>query len=141
MTVFAYYTPQIATPINDRRAGTIRLGSDAPHPIIVNKGFNNQLMFGFRDEAQKVFLLDGRTVTGTIYNQSNVQMLTVPMKVSVTTAGIATLDLTDINLEAFEEGMYNLIITYVDNFGVTYPVSTTRSLPRFVIDVIDFVTP
>ena len=128
MTVFAYYTPQIATPINDRRAGTIRLGSDAPHPITVNKGFNNQLMFGFRDEAQKVFLLDGRTVAASIYNQSNVQMLTLPMRISTTVPGLATLNLSDINLAPFEAGMYNLIITYVDNFGITYPVSTTRSL-------------
>lgn len=140
MSVFAYYTPQVASPINDRRAGTIRVGSDSPSVIQVMKGWDAQLYFAFRDMKQKALLLEGRTVTAILYNQENTQLWTGAMNVDLLVDGAASVKLSKSVTDPLSAGLYNLVLTYVDDFGTELPVMTMRSAPRFVIELVDLVT-
>ena len=140
MTVFVYNTPQVASPVNDRRAGTIRVGSDSPDPIQVLKGWDTFLYFAFRDINQKAFLLQGRTVTARLYNQENVELWNGNLTANPTVNGAATLKLLTSATASLEAGLYNLIIEYEDDFGNVQAAMTMRSRPRFVIDLVDYTT-
>lgn len=139
MTVFAYYTPQRSITINDRRAGTTRLVRDAPTPIQVNRGFAQTFTFAFSDEQSKAFFMTGRTVTARVFNLQNAEVLNKTMRVIPEYQGVAELSLTEAESLTLQEGLYNLLITYTDDFDNTQAVMTARSRPRFVLDVVDFV--
>lgn len=141
MTVFAYYTPQKASPVNDKRAGTIRVGSDSPTPIQVMKGWDSILHFAFRDMKQKAFLLPGRDVTAYLFNQENTQLYSAALIIDPISDGSGRLVLSKSVTDPLEGGLYNLIITYTDDFGNVIPAQTVRSQARFVIELVDFITP
>ena len=136
--IYAYYTPHIASPVNDRRAGTIRQGWDDPQPIQVTKGYDNFLIFSFRDELQKRMFLRGRTITGKVYNNDGIEMFTGELDILVTDEGLAKFTITKFQSDTMPTGLYNLVITYTDDRGIEQIANTVRSKPRFVIDVIDF---
>lgn len=140
MTVFAYYTPQVASPVNDRRAGTIRVGSDSPAPIKVMKGWDAELHFAFRDLKQKAFLLNGRNVTARLFNQENVELWSGPVRIDPILDGAATLTLSKSVTNPLTAGLYNLVLEYTNDMGNIMPALTVRSLPRFVVDIVDLVT-
>ena len=136
--IYAYYTPHIASPVNDRRAGTIRLGWDDPQPIQVTAGYDNFLIFSFRDERQKRMFLRGRTLTGKVYNNDGIEMFSSELDILVTEEGLAKFTISKFQSRALTPGLYNLVLTYTDDAGTEQIANTVRSKPRFVIDVIDF---
>jgi hypothetical protein len=136
--IHAYYTPHIASPVNDRRAGTIRRGWDTPQPIQVTKGYDNYLIFSFRAENQKRMSLRGKTLTGKVYNHNGIEMFSDNLDVLITNDGLAKFTITKSQSRALELGLYNLVLTYTDDNGAEQIANTSRSKPRFVIDVIDF---
>lgn len=136
--IYAYYTPHIASPVNDRRAGTIRLGWDDPQPIQVTSGYDNFLIFSFRDERQKRMFLRGRTLTGKVYNNDGIEMFSSELDILVTEEGLAKFTISKFQSRALTPGLYNLVLTYTDDAGTEQIANTVRSKPRFVIDVIDF---
>lgn len=140
MTVYAYHTPRVASPINDRRAGTYRVGSDNPDPIKITKGWDAILYFAFRDHNQRHFSTLGQTITARIFNIENTEVHSGQMIVDGLTAGAATLMLNTTDTSALAAGLYNMVIEYTDDFGNTLLATTHHSQPRFVIEVIDITT-
>lgn len=141
MTVFAYYTPFVASPINDRRAGTYRIGSDSPDPIQIYKGWDAILRFAFRDYTQRAYLTNGRTITARMFNAENVEVYSGTLVSDALTDGAATLVLASQATAVFVPDLYSLILEVEDEFGRKIIAQTsTRSLPRFVVEVIDQTT-
>jgi len=140
MTVFAYHTPYIASPINDRRAGTYRIGSNTPDPIQINKGWDAVLYFAFRNHLQRPFHVHGRSVLGRLYNMENVEVWSGEMVSDVLTDGAAQLIINSVTTSAFLPGLYSLIIEYDDDRGRTLIANTSQSLNRFVVEVLDKTT-
>jgi hypothetical protein len=139
MTVFAYHTPQIASPINDRRAGTSRVVSDTPTPIQVGKGYSVTLYFAFQDHNNKAFWIEGRTMTAHIHDRNNTKVAEVGVNPIPGIIGAGQIKLDTATTAPLLPGFYNLVITYIDDFGTEVAVQTMRSRPRFVLDVVDFV--
>jgi len=140
MTVYAYHTPVVASPVDDRRAGTYRVGSDNPDPIQISRGWDSVLYFAFRNYQQRPFLTLGRTITARIYNRDNVEIWNGGLTADPLVAGAASLVMTSSATSAIEAGFYSLVIEYEDDRGRTLQAQTTRSLPRFVIEVLDQTT-
>ena len=140
MTVFAYYTPQVASPINDRRAGTYRIGSDNPDPILIYRGWDAVLNFAFRGYDHRPFLTTGRVITARIYNNENTEVWTGPLRSNSIVTGAAVLVISKMASETLQPGLYSMVIEYEDEQGRTMLAQTTRSLPRFVVSVIDQTT-
>lgn len=140
MTVFVYNTPTVASPINDRRGGTIRVGSDNPDPIHITRGWDAVLYFAFRNHTQRPYDLTGRTVTGRIFNSTNVEMWNGELTADPLTKGAGNLVMNSAATETFEAGLYSLAIEYVDDYGRILLAQTTRSRPRFVLEVLDTTT-
>lgn len=140
MTIFAYHTPYIASPSNTRRAGTYRISSDDPSPIKISKGWDTVLYFAFRDHMQRPMMTAGRTISAKIYNSENVMVWDGPLVVDALTDGAATLVMGKQATSVFSAGLYSMAIEYTDDMGRTMLAQTQRSLPRFVVEVIDFTT-
>lgn len=140
MTIYAYHTPQVASPVNDRRAGTYRVGSDNPDPIQITKGWDAVLYFAFRNYDRRPFFTVGRTITARIYDQENVEIWNGSFVADPLVDGAANVVLNSSATSAFEAGLYSLVIEYVDDRGRTLLAQTTRSLPRFVLEVLDQTT-
>ena len=136
--IYAYYTPHVASPVNDQRAGTIRIGWDDPQPIQCTSGYDNYLIFAFRDEKQKRFFLNGRTLTGKVFNNDGIEMLSKELDVLVNDRGLAKFEITKFESSTFEPGFYNLVLSYTDDIGSEQIANTVRGRPRFVLDFIDF---
>lgn len=139
MTVFVYNTPHVASPVNDRRGGTYRVGSDNPDPIQITKGWDAILYFAFRYHTQSVYNVTGQTVTGRLYNTENVEIWNGSFIANPLVDGAAELKITSAATQSFSAGLYSLVIEY-DDRGRTYLAQTTRSNPRFVIEVLDTTT-
>jgi hypothetical protein len=138
MTITAYYTSAAASPINQKRAGTIRVGSDSPSPIVLNNGFTNTLMFAFRDHNNKVELLDGRTYTVNLYNIDNVLLASSSLSATADTPGLGNVTFTRAQLAPLESGRYNLII--IDTTDVTETIVTSsHGSIRFEVQVNNYV--
>lgn len=140
MTVYAFHTPHIASPVNDRRAGTYRIGSDNPDPIQVTRGWDAVLYFAFRNHTQRPYLTTGRTVTARIYNTENVEVWNGTLVSDPLVDGAASLVMNSATTNTFEAGLYSLAIEYNDDRGRTLLAQTTRSKPRFVLEVLDNTT-
>jgi len=140
MTVYAYHTPYIASPVNDRRAGTYRVNSDNPDPIQISKGWDAILYFAFRKHTHRPYFTIGRTITARIFNTENTEVWSGPMVADPIVDGAATLVMNSVATGAFEAGLYSLSIEYTDDRGRTLLAQTTRSLPRFVLEVLDSTT-
>lgn len=140
MTVFAYHTPQVASPINDRRAGTYRIGSDSPDPIQIYRGWDLVLYFAFRDHNYRPFMTTGRLITARIYNNENTQIWSGQMMPHALVEGAAQLVMGSTVTSTIPAGLYSMVIEYDDEQGRTMLAQTTRSLPRFVVSVIDQTT-
>lgn len=140
MTVIVYHTPQVATPINDRRGGTYRIGSDNVNPIIIYRGWDALLNFAFRDQNQRPFMVTGRQAVARIYNNENVQVLSGNLIADPLTDGAATLILGANATNTLNFGLYSMVIEYQDDHSRTLLAKTSRSLPRFVVQVIDQTT-
>lgn len=140
MTIFVYHTPAVASPINDRRGGTYRVGSDNPDPIQITKGWDSVLHFAFRDYRQRAFLTVGRTITARIYNTENVEMWNGTLVSDPLVDAAANLVISSEVSDTFPAGLYGLMIEVTDEFGRTMLAQTTRSLPRFVLEVLDQTT-
>jgi len=140
MTVYAYYTPYIASPVNDQRSGTYRVGSDNPDPIQITKGWDSILYFAFRDHRQRAYLTIGQTITARIYNTENVEVWNGTMVADPLTDGAASLVINAAANSAFEPGLYSLVIEVTDDRGRIILAQTIRSKPRFVLEVLDTTT-
>ena len=140
MTIFAYYTPTVASPINDKRAGTIRVGSDAGSKIKIGKGWDITLRFAFRDFTNRKFFLTGRDVTARIYNTENVEIWNGSVSADATVDGLGNLVIPKSATTAFESGLYSLVIEYNDDHGKKQLAQSAQSLPRHILEVIDFTT-
>ena len=140
MTVYAYHTPTIASPVNDRRAGTIRVGSDDPDPILVTRGWAAILYFAFRNHTQRPYFTTGRSITARIFNTENTEIWSGPLVSDALVEGAAELVLSDSVTSAFAPGLYSLAIEYTDDRGRVLLAKTTRSRPRFVLEVLDTTT-
>jgi hypothetical protein len=140
MTVYAIHTPQVASPINDQRAGTYRVGSDNPDPIQITKGWDAVLYFAFRNHMQRVYHTTGRTITGRIFNTENTEIWNGIILADPLIAGAASLTISRNATTSFPAGLYSLVVEYVDDHNRTMIASTTRSLPRFIVEVIDITT-
>lgn len=140
MTVYAYHTPFVASPINDRRAGTYRVVSDNPDPIQITKGWDAVLHFAFRNHTQRPYFTVGRTMTARIYNNENTQVWTGTFVSDPLVDGAASLVMNSVATSSFEAGLYSMTIEVTDDRGRTLLVQTTRSLPRFVVEVLDNTT-
>lgn len=138
MSVYAFYTPFVASPVNDQRAGTYRVGSDSPMAIQIVRGADTVLRFAFRTHNHKVFQNLGRTITGKIYNHAKIQLLEQTLLVEPLIPGAAKLVLGSSQTQLLIPGFYNLVLEVEDEFGLTTIAQTnTRSMPRFAIDVIE----
>ena len=140
MTVFAYHTPTVASPINDRRGGTTRVGSDDPEPIRITKGWDEILHFAFRGHNQRPYFVEGRTVTARIFNTENTEIWSGPFVPDPLITGAAYLVVNSNATGSFEAGLYRMAIEYSDDFGYTMLAKTTRSLPSFVVEILDTTT-
>lgn len=140
MTVFAYHTPQVASPINDRRAGTYRIGSDSPDPIQIIKGWDTILYFAFRNHTQRPYLVTGRTVTARIYNTENTEVYNNTLIADALLDGAAHLVMNSTATNALEAGLYSMIIEYTDDYGRTLVAHTSQSRSRHVVEIIDQTT-
>jgi len=140
MTVYAFHTQYVSSPINDRRAGTYRVGSDDPRPIKITKGWDNVLNFAFRDHNQHPYLTIGVTITAHIYSSENVEVWTRNLIADPIIAGAASLIMPSMTSTTFNAGLYNLVLEITDEKGRTSVAHTTRSLPRFILEVIDLTT-
>lgn len=141
MTVFAYHTPYIASPVNDRRAGTYRVGSDSPDPIQIYKGWDTVLNFAFRDHTQRTYLTNGRTITARMFNGENVEIFSKTLVSDALVDGAASLVLNSQTTSTFQPDLYSMVIEVEDEFGrTTLAQTSTRSLPRFVVEVLDQTT-
>jgi len=140
MTVFAYYTPHIASPVNDRRAGTYRIGSNSPDPIQINKGWDAVLYFAFRNHTQRPYHVQGRSVTGRLFNTENVEVWSGALVADVLTDGAAQIVMASSVTDTLQAGLYSLVIEYEDDRGRTLVASTSQSLNRFVVEVLDNTT-
>ncbi len=141
MTVYVYNTPHVSSPINDRRAGTYRVGSDSPDPIQIYKGWDTVLYFAFRNHTNRAYLTVGSTITARVYNTENVEVFEGTMVSDPLMDGAATLFMNAAQTDIFEAGLYSMIVEVTDERGRTLVAQTsTRSLPRFVIEVIDQTT-
>lgn len=140
MTVFAFHTPQIASPINDQRAGTYRVASDNPDPIQITRGWDAVLYFAFRNHTQRPYLINGRTVTARLFNPENVEVWNGTFVADPLVTGTAQLVISDAATTSFEPGLYSMVIEYADDRGRVQLAQTTRSRPRFVVEVLDQTT-
>lgn len=141
MTVFAYYTPFVASPVNDRRAGTYRVGSDSPRPIQIYKGWDAVLNFAFRDHTQRPYLTNGRTITARMFNGENVEIYSATLVSNILTDGAASLVLSSQVTNTLVPDLYSMVLEIEDEFGrKMLAQSSSRSLPRFVVEVIDQTT-
>jgi hypothetical protein len=138
--IYVYHTPHVASPTNDRRAGTYRVSSDNPNPIQVAKGWDAVVYFAFRNYNQQPCFIAGRTVTARIYNTENVEVWNGPMIADVLVEGTATLIMNSAATGALSAGLYSLVIEYTDDQGRILLAKTGRSLPRFILEVIDNTT-
>jgi len=138
MTVYAFYTPFAAAPINDRRAGTYRVGSDSPDPIQIYRGWDVVMHFAFRTFRQQPYPTIGRTITARMFNVENVEILSKTLTADPLVDGAAALVLTAAQTELMQADLYSMILEVEDEFGrTTIAQTSTRSLPRFVVEVID----
>lgn len=141
MTVYAYYTPFVSSPINDRRAGTYRVGSDSPDPIIIYRGWDTVMHFAFRTFRAQPYPTIGRTITARLFNTENVEILSKTLIADPLVDGAATLILRSSQTELIQPSLYSMILEVEDENGLkTIAQTSTRSLPRFVIDVVDQTT-
>jgi hypothetical protein len=140
MTVYVFHTPTVASPINDRRAGTYRIGSDNPNPIKITKGWDAELYFAFRDHRQHAVHTIGLVITARIFNTENTEVWSNNLVADTMTAGAATLMLDDVSTGTFSAGLYSMVIEYTDNFGKTHLAQTHHRHSRFVVEVIDITT-
>jgi len=140
MTVYIYHTPHVATPINDRRAGTYRVGSDHPDPIQITRGWDAVLHFAFRKHSNRPYLTVGRTITARIFNTENTQVWSGNLVPEPTLGSSATLVINSIQTGTFQAGLYYLVVEVTDDNGRTLIAKTTRSMPRFVLQVLDITT-
>lgn len=140
MIVYAYYTPFAASPINDRRGGTYRVGSDNPDPIQVTRGWDSVLYFAFRNHLQRPYFTVGQTITARIYNTENTEIWSGDLVADPLVNGSASLVLNARATEALQPGLYSLVIELTDDRGRTILAQTVRSKPRFVVEVLDQTT-
>jgi hypothetical protein len=140
MTVYAYHTPQVSTPINSSRAGTYRIGWNNPDPIQISKGWDAVLNFAFRNHTQKPYMTLGRTITARIYNTENVEVWNGTMVADPVSDGAAILIISNQVTNTFQAGLYSLVIEIEDDFGRTLLAQTAQSKPRFVVEVLDHTT-
>jgi hypothetical protein len=52
--------------------------------------------------------------------------------------GAANLVINSVATDGMAAGLYSMVIEYTDDRGRTMLAQTTNSLPRFVVEVIDF---
>jgi hypothetical protein len=140
MTIFAYHTNYAASPVNDQRAGTIRVGSDHPEPVRFTRGWDAVLHFAFRNHNQKPFLTSGSTITARFFNTENTEVLARDFVSDPLITGAATLVLNSVATSMFAAGLYVMVIEYTDDHGRVMLAQSTHSLPRHVVEVIDITT-
>jgi hypothetical protein len=140
MTIYVFHTPYVASPVNDRRAGTYRVASDSPNPIQISKGWDAVLYFAFRNHTHRPYLTIGRTITARIYNTENVEIWNGELVPDPLVDGAATLVINKAATTSFPAGLHSIAIEYTDDMNNTLLAQTTRSLPRFVLEVIDNTT-
>jgi hypothetical protein len=140
MTIYAYHTPYAASPVNDQRAGTIRVGSDHPEPVRITTGWDAVLYFAFRNHNQRPYFTNGTTITARIFNTENTQVWVGDFVSDPLITGAATLVINSVATGAMLAGLYSMVIEYTDDRGRAMLAQTTNSLPRFVVEVIDFNT-
>lgn len=140
MTIYAYHTPTVASPINDRRAGTIRVGSDNPTPVRITRDWDAVLYFAFRQHNQRPFPITGSTITARIFNTENTQVWSGGFVEDPLTTGAASLVINSVATGALKAGLYSMVIEYTDVLGRTMLAQSMNSLPRHVVEVIDFNT-
>jgi hypothetical protein len=140
MTVYAYHTPHIASPVNDQRAGTHRIGSDDPEPIEITKGWTAVIYFAFRDHRQRPYFTNGRTITARLFTPHNFEIFSGELTSDPLVAGAAQLVIDSRDTDFFDAGLYSLSIEYTDDRGRVLLAQTMRSRPRFVLEVLDTTT-
>lgn len=141
MNIYAFYTPYVSMPSNDARAGTYRAGSDSPTVIRVYRGWDNVLSFAFRDNNQKPFITSGRSITARMFNSENVEVVTQPLLANPLVDGAATLILGANVTNGLAPALYSLVLEIETDQGQKILAQTVqRSLPRFVIEIIDQTT-
>lgn len=140
MTIFVYNTPYIASPVNDRRGGTYRVGSDNPDPIQVTKGWDSILYFAFRNHTQRVYQTTGQTITARMFNTENVEVFSKTLISDPLVDGAAQLIITASESNTLLPGLHSLVIEVTDEFNRTQLAQTTRSKPRFVVEILDQTT-
>jgi hypothetical protein len=140
MTIYAYHTLYAASPVNDQRAGTIRVGSDHPEPVRITSGWDAVLHFAFRNHNQRPFFTIGTTITARIFNTENTQVWAGDFVSDPLITGAANLVINNVATSGMAAGLYSMVIEYTDDRGRTMLAQTTNSLPRFVVEVIDFNT-
>lgn len=140
MTVYAYYTPFVSAPINERRAGTYRVGWNNPDPIVIHKGWDSVLNFAFRNHTQRVYQTLGREFTARIYNNEKTEIWNGRLVADPVAEGAANLVISSQVTNTFQAGLYSMIIEVVDDFGRTEVANTAQSRHRFVVEVLDQTT-
>ena len=104
MTVFVYYTPQIASPINDRRGGTYRVGSNGPDPIRMYKGWDSIMYFALRNHTQTPYSVTGRNVTARMYNTENTEVWSGALIADPLVEGAASVVMSSATTSSFDPG-------------------------------------
>jgi hypothetical protein len=140
MTVYVFHTPIVASPINDRRAGTYRVGSDNPNPIKITTGWASSLYFAFRNHRQHAVQTIGMTITARIFNTENTEVYSNTLSPDDISTGAATLTLSENETLALSAGLYTMAIEYTDEFGNKHLAQTHHSHSLFVVEVIDITT-
>jgi hypothetical protein len=79
-------------------------------------------------------------ITARIYNNENTEVWTGPLRTNSLVASASQLVISKLVTETLLPGLYSMVIEYEDELGRTMLAQTTRSLPRFVVNVIDQTT-
>jgi len=134
--ISAYYTQQLAVPVNSRRAGTIRHSNTDPRPIKVWKPFPVSMVFGFNDEQNHAWSMIGRTITATMVNRTGQSVSAVVMKPGAEDSlGVADFLASEISI--MESGYYYIILSYVDEFGKDQHISSPNNTGQFVVQILE----
>lgn len=134
MSIYAYYIENEATPKNEKRGGTLRVGSSTPNPIEIIKGYDTTLLFAFRDSQQRVYDIQGRTVTATITDVNGIEKWNGNFRLHQT-SGVGVLNMIALQLAAIEPGLYSLSISETTGGSVTR-MRTGHNMQRYVLKVL-----
>lgn len=127
--------PQTATVLT----GTTRFGKDAYKPFRILKGVDTSVQFFIKDQNGKSVKLRNKTFFANIIKSSDKDILiSKPMQVVDTEAGITQLVLTVSDTLLLQVGYYDLVIQIREDSGEVIPLYNNSTYQqKYTIELLD----